>query len=66
MFKQGLNGVVMRMSMPFTPKVKLQKVGNSFMITVPPEVLENLKWNRGDLIEVDVHDGVMTAKKVNQ
>ena len=51
------------MSMPFTPKVKLQKVGNSFMITVPPEVLEDLKWERGDIIEIDVKDGSMTAKK---
>ena len=52
------------MSMPFTPKVKLQKVGNSFMITVPPEVLQTLGWERGDQIEVDVRDGLMTAKKV--
>jgi len=51
--------------MPFTPKVKLGRVGNSFKITVPVEVIEALKWLDGDLLEVDVHDNIMTVKKVS-
>ena len=54
------------MSMPFTPKVKLQKVGNSHMITVPEEIMEMSKWVRGDLLEADFQNGVMIVKKVEE
>ena len=36
--------------MPFEPKIKLGKVGNSFKVTIPVEMIEDLKWKVGDIL----------------
>jgi antitoxin component of MazEF toxin-antitoxin module len=38
--------------MPFEPKVKLRKVGNSFTITIPADMIEDLAWREGDIVRV--------------
>jgi antitoxin component of MazEF toxin-antitoxin module len=35
--------------MPFEPKVKLMKMGNSFTVTIPPDMMGDLGWKEGDI-----------------
>jgi antitoxin component of MazEF toxin-antitoxin module len=42
--------------MPFEPKVKLGKVGNSFKITIPIDMIEDLGWKEGDVLRIGLDD----------
>jgi AbrB family looped-hinge helix DNA binding protein len=42
--------------MPFEPRVKLGKVGNSFKITIPMEMIEDLKWKEGDTLRIGLEN----------
>lgn len=49
--------------MPFEPKVKLGKVGNSFKITIPSEMLQDLGWKEGDMLRIGLDDNMLTIRK---
>jgi bifunctional DNA-binding transcriptional regulator/antitoxin component of YhaV-PrlF toxin-antitoxin module len=42
--------------MPFEPKVKLGKVGNSYRVTIPVEMIRDLGWNAGDTLRIGLDD----------
>lgn len=42
--------------MPFEPKVKLGKVGNSFRVTIPVEMIGDLGWKEGDMLRIGLDD----------
>jgi putative addiction module antidote len=42
--------------MPFEPKMKLRKVGNSFTVTIPMDMVEDLKWNEGDTLHIGLDE----------
>jgi antitoxin component of MazEF toxin-antitoxin module len=42
--------------MPFEPKVKLGKVGNSFRITIPVAMIGDLGWKEGDMLCIGLDD----------
>jgi antitoxin component of MazEF toxin-antitoxin module len=42
--------------MPFEPKVKLGKVGNSFRVTIPVEMIGDLGWKEGDILRIGLED----------
>jgi antitoxin component of MazEF toxin-antitoxin module len=52
--------------MPIKLKVKLSKVGNSLKMTVPKPALWALKWEEGDMLEIDVEEDTMIVKKSSQ
>jgi antitoxin component of MazEF toxin-antitoxin module len=49
--------------MPFEPKVKLGKVGNSFKVTIPREMIEDLSWKEGDILRVGMEDHKLSIRK---
>lgn len=49
--------------MPFEPKVKLGKVGNSFKVTIPSEMIQDLGWKEGDIVRIGLDDGRLTLRK---
>ncbi len=51
--------------MPFEPKVKLGKVGNSFKITIPMDMIEDMGWKEGDLLRIGLEDGRLIIHKGN-
>ena len=42
--------------MPFEPKVKLGKVGNSYRVTIPVEMIQDLGWKVGDTLRIGMDD----------
>jgi antitoxin component of MazEF toxin-antitoxin module len=50
---------------PFEPKVKLGKVGNSFKITIPMDMIEDMGWKEGDLLRIGLEDGRLIIHKGN-
>jgi antitoxin component of MazEF toxin-antitoxin module len=56
MYKQYYN-------MPFEPKVKLGKVGNSFKVTIPSEMIQDLGWKEGDVLRIGLDDLTLTVRK---
>ncbi|MFZ0896700.1 MAG: AbrB/MazE/SpoVT family DNA-binding domain-containing protein [Candidatus Nitrosopolaris sp.] len=42
--------------MPFEPRVKLGKVGNSFRVTIPVEMIGDLGWKAGDMLRIGLDD----------
>ena len=42
--------------MPFEPKVKLGKVGNSYRVTIPVEMINDLGWKAGDILRIGMND----------
>lgn len=49
--------------MPFEPKVKLGKVGNSFKVTIPSEMLQDLGWKEGDILRIGLDNDLITIRK---
>lgn len=49
--------------MPFEPKVKLGKVGNSFKVTVPSEMIQDLGWKKGDILRIGLDNSKLTIRK---
>jgi AbrB family looped-hinge helix DNA binding protein len=49
--------------MPFEPKVKLGKVGNSYRVTIPVEMIRDLGWKKGDILRIGMNDDTLTVRK---
>ncbi len=49
--------------MPFEPKVKLGKVGNSYRVTIPMEMITDLKWKEGDMLRIGMEDSKLTIRR---
>ena len=49
--------------MPFEPKVKLGKVGNSFRVTIPMEMISDLGWKEGDILRIGMGEHNLTIRK---
>jgi len=49
--------------MPFEPKIKLGKVGNSFKVTIPSEMIQDLGWKEGDILRIGLDDNVLRVRK---
>jgi antitoxin component of MazEF toxin-antitoxin module len=49
--------------MPFEPKVKLGRVGNSFKVTIPLEMIEDLKWKEGEVLRIGMEDSGLVIHK---
>jgi AbrB family looped-hinge helix DNA binding protein len=51
---------------PFEPRVKLGKVGNSFKVTIPADMILDLGWKEGDTLRIGLDDGNLTIRKDRQ
>jgi AbrB family looped-hinge helix DNA binding protein len=49
--------------MPFEPKIKLGKVGNSFKVTIPVDMIEDLGWKEGDILRIGLEDSKLIIHK---
>jgi antitoxin component of MazEF toxin-antitoxin module len=49
--------------MPFEPKVKLGKVGNSYRVTIPMDMINDLGWEEGDILRVGMDENKLTIRK---
>jgi antitoxin component of MazEF toxin-antitoxin module len=52
--------------MPFEPKVKLAKVGNSFRVTIPMDMVGDLGWKEGDILRIGMERGKVTIRRDNE
>ncbi|GAE93642.1 hypothetical protein JCM21714_2742 [Gracilibacillus boraciitolerans JCM 21714] len=46
-------------------ETKLIKIGNSFEITIPTELLKQVGLSQGDDVQVEVNDGKIYVEKKN-
>jgi antitoxin component of MazEF toxin-antitoxin module len=44
-------------------RLKLRKVGSSFMIVVPSQVVKDLKLKQGDNMLLDINNSIITIRK---
>jgi len=49
--------------MPFEPKVKLGKVGNSYRVTIPVEMIQDLGWKAGDVLRIGMDDNTLSIRR---
>ena len=49
--------------MPFEPKVKLGKVGNSFKVTIPADMIDDLGWKEGDILRIGLEEDKLIIHK---
>jgi AbrB family looped-hinge helix DNA binding protein len=49
--------------MPFEPKVKLGKVGNSYRVTIPMDMISDLGWKEGDILRIDMNESKLSIRK---
>lgn len=49
--------------MPFEPKVKLGKVGNSYRVTIPMNMISDLRWKEGDILRIGMGEHNLTIRK---
>jgi bifunctional DNA-binding transcriptional regulator/antitoxin component of YhaV-PrlF toxin-antitoxin module len=47
-------------------KRKVVKIGHSFRLTIPTEIVEVLEYKEGDVMEISVIAGQMVVKKVEK
>lgn len=47
-------------------KRKVVKIGHSFRITIPTEIVESLDFKEGDVMEISVLAGQMIVKKAER
>jgi len=52
--------------MPFEPRVKLGRVGNSFKVTIPADMIQDLGWKEGDILRIGLDDDNLTIRKDKQ
>jgi len=55
--------VIEGLKMPVPFKVKAVKIGNSIRMTIPKQIVEYLKIEAGDTLEVTVQDSEITVQK---
>lgn len=46
--------------MPYEPKIRLTK-GNSYRVTIPIDVIEELQWKKGDILRLSLEKGRMNV-----
>ena len=49
--------------MPFEPKVKLGKVGNSYRVTIPMDMISDLGWKEGDILRIGMGEHILTIRR---
>lgn len=49
--------------MPFEPRVKLGKVGNSFKVTIPADMIQDLGWKEGEILRIGLEDNKLIVHK---
>jgi antitoxin component of MazEF toxin-antitoxin module len=49
--------------MPFEPKVKLGKVGNSYRVTIPMDMISDLGWKEGDMLRIGMDNSQLRIRK---
>jgi AbrB family looped-hinge helix DNA binding protein len=49
--------------MPYEPKVILGRVGNSFRVTIPKNMIEDLNWKEGDVLRIGLEGNKITIRK---
>jgi len=49
--------------MPFEPKVKLGKIGNSYRVTIPIDMIRDLGWKDGDVLRIGMDGDVLHISK---
>jgi AbrB family looped-hinge helix DNA binding protein len=47
-------------------RLKLRKIGNSLLITIPSQVVDDLKLKAGDDMLLDVKDSTIAVRKKNK
>jgi len=47
-------------------RLKLRKIGNSLLITIPSQVVDDLKLKAGDDMLLDIKDTTITVRKKNK
>ena len=47
-------------------RLKLRKIGNSLLITIPSQVVDDLKLKAGDDMLLDVKDATIVVRKKNR
>ncbi|MFZ0895012.1 MAG: AbrB/MazE/SpoVT family DNA-binding domain-containing protein [Candidatus Nitrosopolaris sp.] len=47
-------------------RLKLRKIGNSLLITIPSQVVDDLKLKAGDDMLLDVKDTTIVVRKKNR
>ena len=52
--------------MPFEPKVRLGRVGNSFKVTIPADMIQDLGWKEGDVLRIGLDDNNLIIHKDKQ
>ncbi|MGC1135409.1 MAG: AbrB/MazE/SpoVT family DNA-binding domain-containing protein [Nitrososphaeraceae archaeon] len=52
--------------MPFEPKVKLGKVGNSYRVTIPADMIQDLGWKSGDILRIGMNDNTLSIRKSSE
>jgi hypothetical protein len=49
--------------MPFELKVRLGRVGNSYKVTIPVDMINDLGWDEGEILRIGMDDGVVKIRK---
>lgn len=52
--------------MPIMFEISVVKVGGSLRMTIPKEIADAMKIDKGDKLEVTMNNGEMVVKKRNQ
>jgi antitoxin component of MazEF toxin-antitoxin module len=52
--------------MPFEPKVKLGKVGNSYRVTIPVDMIRDLGWKAGDDLRIGMDHNTLIIRQSNE
>jgi antitoxin component of MazEF toxin-antitoxin module len=51
--------------MPFEPKVKLGRVGNSYRVTIPADMIQDLGWKSGEPLRIGMDDSSIRIRRSN-
>jgi bifunctional DNA-binding transcriptional regulator/antitoxin component of YhaV-PrlF toxin-antitoxin module len=49
--------------MPYEPKIRLTK-GNSYRVTIPIDVIEELQWKKGDILRLSLEKDKIILRKI--
>lgn len=52
--------------MPVSFKVKLRRVANSLVVSIPREIFEGMNWKEGDELTLEPQDHSVTLKASHQ
>ena len=51
--------------MPYEPKIRLTK-GNSYRVTIPIDVIEELQWKKGDILRLSLEKDKIILRKIER